>query len=251
MKKFILITLLSVTAFTSCLKNGDFYSSEQLYARFDEFRSVNIFTDPDQEYASDVFRIGSLYFLTRKDKENNHLGGFAIGRKRDTTLYTRTTPFPKYTVFEKLPDKDSVLKENYYAVYKYEADTAKMPETAILFAYPNIGTAVPSKLKINNTIEMIAAVRGLGGYTMAKKGDWVKLVFEGRTVAGKKTSVETFLYDWTGVSEKLIDSWTEVDLSKIGVFDFLDMRVESSRDDWPHSVCIDDFEASVTIGSQK
>lgn len=257
MKKILLIAFLAFAA-VSCLDNNTFYYNQDVKVAFDELLyDINgkcVFESDDQEYLASSFYDGGLNFHCRLDEEKNYLGGFCIARLADTTIFTRPAmeEFPHCTVYGLPIDKDTLGKANVYAVYRDEPDTAMMPKVSTFFAFANMGSLVPSSVKVANTVEMVAASYGAAGYTSFGKGDWVTVRFTGYKNGEVTGTADCALFDWTDSEKReLLKEWKSVDLSPLKSIDRMDVNIFSNRESFPRYVCLDDLRMTITLGQKE
>ncbi len=244
---------------SSCIENSTYTSTEHQLLDFQSAASMDdIFTELDSEFCtSSLIQFGSFFFYSDaegliEDNDELYNAGFAIGRLADTTLYSRTTDFPKYTAYD-VPVEESD-SQNYFMIFQDDADAVTKLETPLLYAYCLYGDAYPQYVYVNNTIQTVACACGLVEDCVLTSEDWLKVTFTGYAYSDTEDgsaevtgSVEFYLLDFRTVPQTLVSEWTEVDLTDLDYLDYIDIEVTSSNSALPKIFCLDDFYSTVTV----
>ncbi len=252
MKK-ILLAAMAAMMLTSCLDNSKYYASSQLEIVFDNFRDLGGFDSADQEICVRPFCVGPIYFynIITDDVDPQFVGGTAIARLADTTLFTRTTPLPHMTVWGNPADKESVAYSNYYVIYRDDSDTLKVPVCAFNYIYAQVGACAISSVEVNNTIENVASAMDANPNFAYNDGDWLKVSFTTYLKEKFYEPVELYLVDFRDSQKKVVTEWTKVDLSAMGNMEYMKVEVTSNREDAPRYVCLDNILGKYSIGSSE
>ena len=109
---------------------------------------------------------------------------------------------------------------------------------------------VLNKVFVNNTNRMVtiahyglAATDESEAIPAFKDGDYVKVQF----VSDKNNTVEFTLAECKNGNLSVIEEWKEIDLTKLGNLDSMDVIMTSNRNDLPMSFCIDNLYISASI----
>ena len=182
--------------------------------------------------------------VTTKNEETSKtelIGGFAMCIGIDTIATPDRRP-QRYAVF----DDGGYGKSLAYVVY-HDTLSTLLPEHSIDFYVPNEQSNCKLQyVFVQNVQAVVQAVKhgtGLAGGPFTAD-DFLTLTFTG-VRGGASTGTQVVkLVDGT----KLLDKWTEVDLSSLGYVEHLDLHMESSRPDCPLYCCLDNlaFHLSIT-----
>ena len=182
------------------------------------------------------FSYGPVYqYAKLSEDEKTILGGIAMCIGRDTLFAPDRRPAP-WAVCDKGGGNNGTFG---YAVF-HDTLSTLMPEHAIQTYIPNDqSTCKPYMVFVQNSHAVVEAVKygvGLEGGPFGE-GDWMDLTNKATrngASAGEKTVRHVD-------GKKLLEGWTEVDLSKMEEADAVDLSLTSSRPDMPLYVCLDDF----------
>ena len=248
MKKMIIrCALLGAVAClaAACFGNKD-YKNEydtQILVRFepdntydwDEF--VDQFFNGGQDTVSiNVnFSVGPIYHFAKVDDDQKQLvgGGLVICRGKDTDASPERKP-SRFAVYD---EECGHLGSKAYAVF-HDTTATLMPEHSIQIAIPNTDSSCSLLgLYVHNVQAAVQAARygvGLadGPFTDA---DYLTLsitCLKGTTQVDRK---EVKLVDGT----KIVEEWTEVELTDSGKIDAVDLHLTCSRPDFPLYCCLD------------
>ena len=162
------------------------------------------------------------------------IGGFAMCIGIDTIATPDRRP-QRFAVF----DDGGFNKSLAYAVY-HDTLSTLLPEHSITFYVPNEESTCKLKNVYVQNVQAVAQAvmhgTGLAGGPFTAD-DYLTLTFTG-VKGGQSTGTKVVkLVDGT----KLLEKWTEVDLSSLGFIEHLDLHMESSRPDCPLYGCIDNL----------
>lgn len=184
----------------------------------------------------DCFYYGPIYHYAKVSEDKTTLlGGLTMCFGVDTLVAPDRRPAPRAVC-----DKKGGYGGSFgYAVFHDTLSTC-MPEHTIEVLIPNEeSTSRPYNVYVQNTHAVVEAVKygvGLEGGPFGNE-DWmdltIKASFNGAS-SGEKT---VRLVD----GKKLLDGWTEVDLSSMSKTNAVDLVLTSSRPDMPLYVCLDNF----------
>ena len=231
----------------SCLGKNTYYKAtsteiadfEYTDLTVQDFGQDSLYVPKDEAFAGG----GCMAFFNTKKQDGTLDGGCALTIGCDPRLREGYVPLKPWLVF--LPKKSE--KDNTLMVLKF---SDSMPEkTAIFFVPSEKSTASPSILRVNNCVQMVNAVRfgtGLTGGPFVKD-DWVKLTIKGLLKGNATGSAEVALADFKTYQDSVVTTWTNVDLSGLGVTDQLEFELTSSRTDIPRYVCMDDFLVKLNV----
>ena len=167
----------------------------------------------------------------------------------------------------KLHDKNTVGSDNQYSVYndggaggstnfavcyfaEYLTNTSGVNDAYFAFG-AGIEKKMLSVMVCNSTYVTLAVRDGKDGYmdqTQFGADDWLKVTFTGYNASGVKTNVvDYYLADYRNGKSFVCTSWTNVDLSALGIVNKVVVSMSSSDSgDWgmntPSYVCIDNLK---------
>ena len=179
--------------------------------------------------------LGPLTHHTEMDEAGGKLiGGFAmcIGRDQDAGSERKPSRLAVY-------DKGGYMGSLAYVVF-HDTLATLMPEHVLTFTVPNeTSSCSPLYVYVQNVQAVVQAVKhgnGLSGGPFGAE-DYLTLTITG-SLNGKVLEAKTVkLVDGT----RILEEWTKVDLSGMGMVDVLDLHLESSRADLPLYCCLDDL----------
>jgi len=178
--------------------------------------------------------VGPLTHYSEVDDAGALVGGFAMCIGLDTLAAPDRKP-SRFAVFDKGGYQESMA----YAVY-HDTLAALMPEHAIKFSIPNDeSSCVMTHVYVQNVQAAVQAAlygTGLAGGPFTAE-DHLTLTITGSRKEATTGSKSVKLLDGT----RVLGGWTEMDLSGLGSVDVLDIRLESSRPDFPLYCCLDDI----------
>ena len=235
----------AVLLVTACFTDKD-YASEyttQVLVRFepdydyqwDQF-SHDFFNDgADTVSVHENFSVGPVYHFAKLDADNGFLGGIVLARGRDTDAAPDRKP-SRFAVYDgKYGNKESKV----YAVFHDTTDVL-MPEYTIQIYIPNIASSCTASVMYVHNVQAAvqAAMHGVGLEGGAfQAGDHLTL-----TVIGILNSAETARKDVKLIDgTQVVSEWKEVDLAALGKVDAVNLRLTSSRPDFPLYCCLDDM----------
>ncbi len=192
----------------------------------------------------------SIIFNSNREASGKEMtGGFGLTMKRDSSLViAEDNLYPQYTMYA----TSAARGTKGCAVFYQNPDESAMPEHDIIFTYGQTEdcTCNPSYCMINNTQLTVYSVLSDESDYKFEYGDYLKLKITGVKSGANTGSVEFYLADHRGSEEKIdsvLTSWKTISLSKLGDIDYVDFTLESSKEDFPASFCMDNFVATVYI----
>ncbi len=130
--------------------------------------------------------------------------------------------------------------DNYAIGYMYNADTVSF-QLVTCQCYPAI-----LGMYVSNSVWAYRYMAGTdgSGFGMYETGDYYKLIF--KNLGSPEKIVEFYLADFTNGNSYIIDDWTWVDLSTLGICISLEISYETS-DPWtPTYYCADEMQVDYT-----
>lgn len=177
---------------------------------------------------------GPIYHFGKLTDDGKFLGGFAFCIGKDTLTAPDRRP-ARFAVCDDGGNNGTLG----YAVY-HDTIPSLLPDHAVEVYIPNeLSSCTPALVYVQNTHAVVEAVKyGVGlADGPFQAGDYLSVTFKSSR-GGKAVGEKTFrLVD----GPKLLDGWTEVDLSDLKSMDALDISLASNRPDMPLYVCLDDF----------
>lgn len=188
----------------------------------------------DSVSVNENFTVWPVTHFAEVDEDKNLIGGFALCTGIDTLDTPERRP-ARFAVF----DDGGCDKTLAYAVF-HDTLATLMPEQQILVHLSSAeSSCTPTKIFVQNVQAVVQAVKhgvGLSGGPFTSD-DFLTLTiigYRGEASTGRTT---VKLVDGTRILEK----WTEVDLSPLGAVERIELHLESSRPDCPLYCCIDNF----------
>lgn len=171
---------------------------------------------------------------SKLDAEKNLVGGLALCIGSDTLAAPGRRP-SRYAVF----DEGGCDKSLGYMVF-HDTLATQMPEKLITFYLSSEESSCTLKKVFVQNVQAVAqAVKygtGLAGGPFTSD-DFLTLTLTGYKGGASKGSQTVKLVDGT----KLLEKWTEVDLSALGSVDYMELHLEASRPDCPLYCCMDNL----------
>lgn len=203
-------------------------------SQYQDFLSQFFNGGRDSVAVNEFFTIGPATHCAKLDADKNLTGGFALCVGIDTISTPDRRP-ARFAVFDKGGWNESLA----YAVF-HDTLSTFMPEKCIELYVANDESSNTLRLVyVQNVQAVVQAVKhgiGLAGGPFTAE-DYLTLTFTGKKKGTATGSKSVKLVDGT----KLLEKWTEVDLSSLGSVDELDLHLESSRPDCPLYCCIDNL----------
>ena len=244
MKKLLILPLLAIAVMmASCSENkGNTYTTDSI-CTFDYSDADEMAGDAKVFFKSSFVGAGIVGFLNKSnDDQTVFLGGCALVGLSDETLEEGHVA-KDLCVYGK-----GYNNTPYYVTVKY--NPGSMPEHLTVFAQKGYGTLRFNKVFVNNTNRMVtiahyglAATDESEAIPAFKDGDYVKVQF----VSDKNNTVEFTLAECKNGNLSVIEEWKEIDLTKLGNLDSMDVIMTSNRNDLPMSFCIDNLYISASI----
>lgn len=252
MKK-ILFAVLAMFAMASCLGDTEYRQSGQLDAHF-EYQSSIYSSEFDSDSLFFMSASGFIgweyiaFYHNRDSITKTFDGGMLLSYKKSRVLDPADSlslaredavAFAEDAYRVNAPQGNLI---NTYAVHYTNPDASKMPAHDIEFGARSVGACMPDRCYVNNTRYM--------AYKIAKtfeEGDKLTLKaigYRGKTVTGE-ASIN--LAEYTAQKDSIVSSWTLFDLRKLGVIEYVDFELISTKKEVPAYFCMDHFGASVTI----
>ena len=203
------------------------------YSDLPQFLSDFFKGGTDSVSVTESFYYGPVYHYAKLD-EAGGFGGFAMCIGMDTLVTPDRRPAPLAVCAV-----GGNSKSMGYAVF-HDTLSVLMPEHDVLVYIPNDeSTAKPHSVFVQNTHAVVEAVKyGVGlADGPFKEGDWMDLTFKGSFKGNPSGEKKVRLVDGT----RLLDKWTEVDLSDMTKSDALDLSITCSRPDMPLYAALDDL----------
>ena len=188
----------------------------------------------DSVSINEFLSIWPVAHYSEVDEDKNLIGGFALCTGIDTLATPERRP-ARFAVF----DNGGCDKSLAYAVF-HDTLSTLMPEQLIrVYLSTEESACTPKSISVQNVQAVVQAVKhgiGLSG------GPFTSEDFRTLTVIGYKGNASTGratvkLVDGT----KILEKWTEVDLTSLGNVDRLELHLEASRPDCPLYCCIDNL----------
>ena len=178
--------------------------------------------------------VGPVTHYSNVDEDKELVGGFALCIGIDTLATPDRRP-ARFAVF----DNGGCDKSLAYAVF-HDTLSTLMPEKLIeIFLSSEESSCEPKKVFVQNVQAVVQAAKngvGLSGGPFTAD-DFLTLTFTGYKGNVSRGSKVVKLVDGT----KILDKWTEVDLSSLGSINHLELHMEASRPDCPLYCCIDNL----------
>ena len=235
----IMLALVSVLA-SSCLSSSGSKSDYVLQANFDVYSNEQVFSqyfNSDSIYFSKQILTDNYSYLNSVYEEPVFSGGFCLSAKRDS-LNTNKTDISDYSS----AGSDAGYNDSdIYAVYIQNA----IPDYGwqIDLSGFDVYTCNIVGFLINNVSKTIKAIED----NPLQEGDYMTVTVTGYLNEAEVEYVSVDLVKNTSMTKTVVTSWTEVDLSSIGNIDALRFEVETNRDDFPKSFCLDNLTAQVHV----
>lgn len=253
MKKY-LILFAGILALSSCMKDKGNSLNYNLQATFDYDLSTIADYFKDSLYIVKDYQEGmipalgwqDLAFFYKIDAVSKEIvGGSRISYARDSIAFKDITPetvFPKYWSVYAKKGVYSVA-DNGFMLYYANPSEDNMPEHDIVFMNSNLGTCTPYGCLVNNTSQVVKAVK-----EHFTKGDYLKLTATGYLNKEKTGTAELFLANYTEAKDSVVTNWTKLDFSKLGSdIDYIDFNLESTKTEIPPYFCYDLLTASIAL----
>lgn len=161
------------------------------------------------------YTTGNLTFSNLYNAEWGSWSGFAISNNTDMTVGTWENQYSVYSLTAREGDNFAVT------FFAENVDT------------PTVTCAVdmqPEEISVCNTTYGYISMRDGSAYNKQfAEGDYFKMTFVGVDAEGQETGrVDFYLADFAGGRSTIVDSWTPVDLSPLGVCRSIRVIMDSS-----------------------
>lgn len=246
--KSILSFMAAAAVLVSCGSNkSESNYTVEAVCNFD-YSDAGQLTGDSGVYFQDAFAgAGLLAFLnTASEDKTTFLGGCALVGLSDNTLEEG------HVAHELCVFGTGYDESKYYMTVKYGPG---MPEHTCQFVQKGYGTLTPKKMFVNNTNQMVTIARyglpehdGIAAIPAFQEGDYVKVVIYGYQEANSSFigTVEFTLAQYDG-SLEVCKEWKEIDLTKLGNIDYIDVKMQSNRTDLPLCFCVENLEFSASV----
>ena len=188
----------------------------------------------DSVSVNEYLTIYPVTHTSKLDADKNLVGGFALCIGIDTIATPVRRP-ARYAVF----DEGGCDKSLGYMVF-HDTLSTLMPEKLIqVYLSSEESSCKFKKIFVQNVQAVVEAVKfgtGLSGGPFTAE-DFLTLTLTGYKGSASTGSQTVKLVDGT----KILDKWTEVDLTSLDTADCLELHLEASRPDCPLYCCIDDL----------
>jgi len=247
MKKVLLIVLV---AFTSI-----FVANAQTLSSTSTFEDLNLPTDSfwNGSDASGSFSSGFVTYYNTYNSQYSSWGGFAYSSKKDTLTTGFANMYSSIT--------GSGYNSDTYGIAYWSAYSGPVSVTLDPIA---TNTPVSGLFITNNTYAYLSMKDGdayakkFGG-TSGNDSDWFMLTISGFKNGTLTDTVDFFLADYRNADNSkdyIINNWTFVNLSKLGIIDSMSFSLSSSDNgtygmNTPAYFCIDDMSSLYDVSIAK
>lgn len=250
MKRYIVIFAAIAVCAVSCLKGKTSWNGP-VYADFDSgsytyLDDKAIFGD-EIFFHSYSFAFNELGFQNTNTDDKEFLGGFSLGKVVDTALVSRgDKEFARYTVFDttKVASISGTTRSNRFAIFTVPE---KAQEKDMIFEYAGLGSCNMISCVVANTTVNVARILGYDGDCAFTDGDWLKATFKGVKGGVASEDVDVYLADFRDGKKDVIIGWKEIDLSKVGDIDHMNITVSASREGLIPEFCLDNIYGKVAV----
>lgn len=243
-----IIAGLAIAASVSGCANGSYHSEYTAFCTF-EYTDATLYGADSLYYEDNFSQAGTFAFLSkRSDDGSEFLGGFMLSLMKDT-VYVKDhfTERSRYCVAS---DSTGAYNSTGFAIF-YDSKNS-MPEHSVSFLYASSGGVCSlSRVMVANTNETVNTARfGHGEVPAFQQGDYLKINVTGFLNGEETASASYTLANYDGNGLNVATGWKQMDIGKIGQFDYLDFSLESNRTDLPLYCCVDEIAAKVSISSE-
>lgn len=251
MVKKLVVLFIAAIAVVSCLGSSGYSQSGPVEATMEysinyaeAFGSDSLYYDNEYEKIGIDWR-GILSFHHKVNEQNSAFeGGFIMSYlKYPISGKTAMLLNNKYRANSK-----NFIGENTYLVFE---QTENMPQKHMSFAVKSTSTLAATCTMlhcfVNNTVGVAEAIQNC-----FVPGDKLILKAEGYLGETSTGTADITLAEKTASKDSVIYTWTQFDLSKLGVVDNVKFKLEPDAENWtgPMTVCIDNMTAHISIEQQ-
>ena len=252
MKKLLFVALV-VCAVSSCLGDTTYSSSYRLDMTFEDGNNFVTQFDKDSlstlnEYNIIMWSDPSLALFYKQDADKKFQGGFRLSRLKGEAKGALTRPETDLDAWRVNAEGGSPVSyaaapSKTYAVFYDNADQSQMPAHDMEFGYHDVGTCYMYGCYVNNTTLVARKVK-----EHFEDGDKLVLTATGYVMDGTKTGTASIvLAEYSALKDTVMYNWTAFDMSELGVVDYVDFEVTSTKPEVPEYVCIDGVYAGISI----
>ena len=251
MKKFFLGILMTCVVI-SCLGEGENSFNYQLDMTFETVAGWNVKFGSDSLSVVDetgwILGQDPSVGLAYKQKDGQFQGGFRLSRlegEADGELTRPQTDLDAWRVNAVCGVADRTYMDGSmtYAVLYDNPEEDMMPAHDLEFGYSDIGTCTMYGCYVNNTTLVARKVK-----EVFADGDKLLLKATGYRRDGTKTGdAEIELAEYSALKDTVMYNWSVFDLSDLGVVDYVDFEVVSSKPEVPSYACIDGILTGIAI----
>ncbi len=237
MFKKVFFVLAVAAAAVSCLDDGPTYNNKYLLDTAFEYN--NVFGAADSLYFESTAGTGigwmdmGFHHKLNGDK-TKFMGGFILSRLKGNGQ----SEDDRFRVNSGTGKNNS---QN-YIVYYSNPDQSQMPKRDIEFISNDVGTCTMVGCYVNNTKEVVNAVRN-----SFVTGDRLVIRMTGYIGEQKTGEQEFVLAEYTEKKDSVVTSWSPFKLDKLGNIQYIDIEIESTRKEIPAAFCMDNMIANIVI----
>lgn len=239
----IIAVVLTAIATVSCFETGNNRSSYPLEVSFEypgALKADSLYFDTNGglgfAWGAGGWQDLGFYHKLTEDKKQ-FLGGFMLSGLKAAGAGGD----PYYDSF-RVATGVGLNGTSTYAVFHDNPDKSMMPEKHVTFLQSQYGTCTMAGVYVNNTIEVVKAVRE--HFTL---GDRLTLKAVGYLNNAKTGEAQFVLADYSAQKNSLVVKWTPFDLDKLGSVDQVQFSLESTKQEVPAYVCMDSMVAYIAV----
>lgn len=243
-RTFVVLSLGFVTV--SCLKSS---RVEQKYIVSDDFD----YSDFNEENKDGIYHDGyvygtsgvNIYNITADDDKKSYLAGFTVSSLFDPVVAADHVVESMYSVSAECAAANS--KKGFAVYYQYPVLERNVKNDIVCVA---IGDATALSVEVCNTAYLVNLAKyGTEDIPSFREGDYLTATFNAYRNDRISSSQTIDLIRFDG-SLTLKDKWEKIDLKDVGIYEYIDIVLESNRTDIPLYFCIDEFFTSVHYYSE-
>lgn len=237
MKKIFILFFAAVMA-ASCL--GDGPTTSQTYPLVVDFELLDAVFETDSVRFDDQQGLGIGYrdmafFHKLSSDKKVVLGGFALSRLKGNDSELGRNDF-------RVNSGAGVGGSKTYVVFKYDSKSQNMPEHDVQFLTSAYGTCTMTGCYVNNTAEVVDSVK-----SVFELGDRLTLKATGYINGTKTGEASVILADYSSQKDSIVVNWTPFDLSKLGMIEYVEFEMSSSKEGVPTSFCMDNMISTISL----
>ena len=221
----------TVVFFSSCEKEDD--KQKEVLVSFE-----NVMLNNDGTLKNASFDDGGMTFTNFYYEDYNGFSGFACSSKTDKTIADFTNDLSVYG--------NGGASGTKFAVFYYDSYNVEQGNISYCSFSDNVARTIKELKVTNSTYTYLTIKNGNGFSEPFSNGDYFKLTITGyndNTITG---SVDFYLADFQNGKSYICDTWTSVNLEKLGKVSHLGFSfVSTDTGEWgintPQYACIDDI----------